>query len=578
MFRGWILIPILALAAAAQPSNVPAQTKFRISGTVVDAVRGGVLPDIEVSIGTSQAESLLQTVTTGPDGRFEFDGLPPGKYAMTANARGYGQQGFEEHEGYFTGIVTGPGMASENLQFRLKPESSISGTVTDEFNDPAPFAQVLLFTTGRLDESQMVLLQSQAVVDDAGHFHFSRLKEGKYYLAVYGSPWYAHDPAEEAEADPGERITTDGSDAQPGGSGVEHPADRPRADRPGDDRSREDRRSEYDVAFPTTYYANAGTAEQATPIILKPGDRATADFHLFAVPSAHLKVHSSPSLAKAGGSVALLEPIFNYSRQAAMQGLGDNATQLGGIAPGQYILQFTANGESQQQPLNLTGDLDVAPGDARKFVSGVTGTVQLEGSGAPCLHCYVQLMNAISGERLGTQVTARGFEIQGGARPGRYYIELLNSDDYEASTIVASGGRMIGSQLEITGGAAVRLTITATKALGTIDGIALLDGKPVSQTAVLLLPNNPTHNLILFRRDQSDSDGTFTLRRVLPGDYTVIAVADGWDLEWNDPSVRKAYVAGGVKIHIQPQGGKYQVKVPVQTKHGLAAENLPPQN
>ena len=569
MFRGWILIPILALAAAAQPSNTPAQTKFRISGTVVDAVRGGALPDIEVSIGTSQAESLLQTVTTGPDGRFEFDGLPPAKYAMTANARGYGQQGFEEHEGYFTGIVTGPGMASENLQFRLKPESSISGTVTDEFNDPAPLAQVLLFTTGRLDESQMVTLQSQAVVDDAGHFHFGRLKEGKYYLAVYGSPWYAHDPAEEAESDPGERITTDGSDAQSGGSGVEPP----RADRP-----REDRRSEYDVAFPTTYYANASNAEQATPIILKPGDRATADFHLFAVPSAHLKVHSSPSFAKAGASVALLETIFNYSRQAAMQGLGDNATQLGGIAPGQYILQFTANSESQQQPLNLTGDLEVAPSDARKFVSSVTGTVQLEGSSAPCLHCYVQLMNAISGERFGTQVTAQGFEIQGGARPGRYYIELLNSDDYEASTIVASGGRMIGSQLEIAAGAAVRLTITATKALGTIDGIALLDGKPVSQTAVLLLPNNPTHNLILFRRDQSDSDGTFTLRRVLPGDYTVIAVADGWDLEWNDSSVRKAYVGGGVKIHIQPQGGQYQVKVPVQTKHGLSAENLPPQN
>ncbi|MGA9471170.1 MAG: carboxypeptidase-like regulatory domain-containing protein [Terriglobales bacterium] len=569
MFRGWILIPILALAAAAQPSNTPAQTKFRISGTVVDAVRGGALPDIEVSIGTSQAESLLQTVTTGPDGRFEFDGLPPAKYAMTANARGYGQQGFEEHEGYFTGIVTGPGMASENLQFRLKPESSISGTVTDEFNDPAPLAQVLLFTTGRLDESQMVTLQSQAVVDDAGHFHFGRLKEGKYYLAVYGSPWYAHDPAEEAESDPGERITTDGSDAQSGGSGVEPP----RADRP-----REDRRSEYDVAFPTTYYANASNAEQATPIILKPGDRATADFHLFAVPSAHLKVHSSPSFAKAGASVALLETIFNYSRQAAMQGLGDNATQLGGIAPGQYILRFTANSESQQQPLNLTGDLEVAPSDARKFVSSVTGTVQLEGSSAPCLHCYVQLMNAISGERFGTQVTAQGFEIQGGARPGRYYIELLNSDDYEASTIVASGGRMIGSQLEIAAGAAVRLTITATKALGTIDGIALLDGKPVSQTAVLLLPNNPTHNLILFRRDQSDSDGTFTLRRVLPGDYTVIAVADGWDLEWNDSSVRKAYVGGGVKIHIQPQGGQYQVKVPVQTKHGLSAENLPPQN
>ena len=92
------------------------------------------------------------------------------------------------------------------------------------------------------------------------------------------------------------------------------------------------------------------------------------------------------------------------------------------------------------------------------------------------------------------------------------------------------------------------------------------DGKPVSQTPVVLLPNDPAHNLVLMRRDQSDSDGTFTLRRVLPGSYTVIAVADGWDLDWNDPSVVKAYAGGGVKVSIQPQGGKYQVKVAVQAK------------
>ena len=54
---------------------------------------------------------------TGADGRFEFDGVAAAKYSMTARGHGYRPQGFEEHEGFFTGIVTGPGMISEDLDF-----------------------------------------------------------------------------------------------------------------------------------------------------------------------------------------------------------------------------------------------------------------------------------------------------------------------------------------------------------------------------------------------------------------------------------------------------------------------------
>ncbi len=199
MPRGWILVPILALFVSAQTAKTHAPAKFRISGTVVDAVQGEALSDIEVSIAVSQAESLQQTVTTGPDGRFEFDGLAANKYAITARGRGYRQQGFEEHEGYFTGIVTRPGMISENLQFRLKPDSSIYGTVTDSFNDPVASAHVLLFRTGILDVSQMVMFQSEVMTDDAGRYHFGRLPEGKYYVVAYGAPWYAREARDGGE-------------------------------------------------------------------------------------------------------------------------------------------------------------------------------------------------------------------------------------------------------------------------------------------------------------------------------------------------------------------------------------------
>src|SRR5579863_2755771 len=147
MVSKWILTLLFAVAAAAQPAPTEAQAKFRISGTVVDAVRGDALPDIEVSISVSQAESVLHTVITGPDGRFEFAGLAPTKYSLSGRGNGYLPQGYEQHHSYFTGVVAGPGFESENLTFRLKPDASVSGVVTDEFGDPVPLAEVLLFSS-----------------------------------------------------------------------------------------------------------------------------------------------------------------------------------------------------------------------------------------------------------------------------------------------------------------------------------------------------------------------------------------------------------------------------------------------
>jgi len=66
--------------------------------------------------------------------------------------------------------------------------------------------------------------------------------------------------------------------------------------------------------------------------------------------------------------------------------------------------------------------------------------------------------------------------------------------------------------------------------------------------------------LTLFRRDQSDSDGSFTLPDIVPGMYTVVAIADGWELEWTNPEVLKPYLAGGVKVEVGVAVHKVQVK------------------
>lgn len=556
------LVALLMASVAASSQSQP-QAKFRIGGAVVDAVTGAPLEDVEVSVAYSRAESMLHTVTTGADGHFEFKGLARGKYALTAQGRGYRSQGYEQHDNYFTGIVTGPGMQTENLTFRLKPDAAIAGTVSDEFNDPVQGAQVLLFMTGLAESPQTVVLRSSNLTDDAGRFHFAHLPEGKYYVVVSGHPWYAQNDTEEsdAEADTEPAVVRHGRVR--GSTEQSGAAQTPQIPRP---------RSDLDVAFQTQYYPNATDANQAVPIAVRPGDRVTTDFHFFAVPALRLKVRGSPAYRGNANTFTLSEQIFTYSRSVNSQDIDANDVTLSGLAPGHYLIQFpplTSAGMAQLQPVELLSDTEIAPGQSGKLISSVSGTVQIGGTPLSCMNCYIRLVSVPSGESFGARVTDKGFEIAGGVRPGRYHVWLLNNENYLVKDIVATGARVVGKQLEIASGASVRLAITATKGVATIDGVALADGKPVSQTLVLLVPNDPAHNLVLFRRDQSDSDGTFTLRDVLPGDYTVIAVAEGWDIEWANPAVIKAYLSGGVAVHVQAQG-KYQVKVPVQMKQNSA--------
>jgi hypothetical protein len=70
-------------------------------------------------------------------------------------------------------------------------------------------------------------------------------------------------------------------------------------------------------------------------------------------------------------------------------------------------------------------------------------------------------------------------------------------------------------------------------------------------------------NLPKFRRDESDSDGTYTLRDVLPGRYRMLAIDDGWELEWGHLSLLKNRFEHAPKIEVQPNK-TYQIVLNVE--------------
>src|SRR5207248_8430746 len=113
---------------------------------------------------------------------------------------------------------------------------------------------------------------------------------------------------------------------------------------------------------------------------------------------------------------------------------------------------------------------------------------------------------------------------------------LANTQELYIKSVAVNGAEQPGRAFDVTEGASVQVSIVAAKGLTRLNGIAMKDDKPFPGAMVLLLPRDSNHGGFI-PRDQSDSDGTFTLNLVEPGRYTLIAIDDGRGLAYRDATV-----------------------------------------
>ena len=563
---GIMLLVMMALATWAQPSTPAASARpsFRISGKVLNALSGQPLARAAVMIGPAQGTEPAQgvepseRVLSGDDGSFQFDGLAPGKYLLVGQARGFARQGLDEHEGYFTAVVVGPNLQSEGLVFRLRPDASISGTITDEQNEAVRGAQVMLFHAQLENGQQMTRMQAQALSNDLGRYRFGHLLPGKYFVAVITHPWYAQ----------GLQSTRRREGFSIPGQGPEPSTDSAAEDAEHEPQKQPERiASPLDVAYPVTFWVGTTDVSQASPIILTAGDRTMADVVLTAVPALHLRIKGVNGDPAQGYSANLVEHLFDGStiQVTAESSRTGNEVEITGAPPGQVELNFESFGKnpaSWSERIDLANDTEISA--AEGFVAPqISGEVQVDGEAAP-EGASIALLNRLSSVSVGARLGPKGeFQIEdSGVKPGTYTV-LLNVPGAIMGEVSASGAKVVGREVEISGGLPVHLVVRASEKLGRVEGTAVRAGKPEGGAMVVLVPLDPVKDASLIRRDQSDSDGTFTLPSVLPGRYTVVAIANGWDLEWMSPAVLKPYLKDGETVNVTA-GGKPKVQVKVQ--------------
>src|ERR1017187_1824217 len=247
-----ILFSLGLSAQSSQPVHTaPAQQGYRIAGVVVNWANGQPVTGAAVALApvTQGGErDISRSMTTGADGRFDFAGLGRGKYSLMATAHGFTLQGFERHGAYATAIVPGPALDSEHLVFRLQPDASVEGIVTDENNDPVQYAMVRLFEQSTEEGRQKTVPINQKQTDDQGQFRIGHLEPGTYYLAVSARPWYAQN----------ERATL-----------------RQKSNNPDADARSTQEAAALDVTYPLTFYPDSPDSAGASPIVLHPGERVT---------------------------------------------------------------------------------------------------------------------------------------------------------------------------------------------------------------------------------------------------------------------------------------------------------------
>jgi len=515
---------LLFCSAHAQTEN-PQRTQipsgpYRIAGTVVNAKTGGSLGRSRVTIADAKNRQSMQSVVTDNDGRFEFH-VPAGKYSLDGAKRGFITASYNQHDQFSTAIVTGADLDTENLALRLAPNAVLTGKVLDEFQDPVRHAQITVYRENHFQGVSRIFTFRNAMTDDQGRYEVTPLNEGTYFVSAKASPWYSVHPTSNSEGATNPPAQVDPS---------------------------------LDVVYPITYYGDATEAEDAAPIPVRGGDRLEADIHLNPVPSLHLIVHI-PEDGTQGMAVPVLQKSsfdgLEQVENSSIQNVAPGVVELTGVAAGRYTVRMRDSSGQLQEPtevnLNSGGELDVSSG---RSTSKIKATVQIEGAASLPSQLQIGLRNS-KGRVDAAEVDAKGEANFADIIPGKYDVVAGSAANrYSVVRMASEAGTISGHALNVPPSASLTVALSLVGGSVIVEGFAKRTGKGASGAMIVLVPKDPEANHDRFRRDQSDLDGSFSLPNVIPGSYTIIAIENGWDLDWSEPAVLGQYLQHGQTIEV----------------------------
>ena len=484
--------------------------KYTLRGTVINSLTGEPIRGALVQIYFIGQTSML----TGPDGKFQFDGLPAGQTTITVRKPGF----FTEEEIHPAGggqrlATTGPNASP--IVLKLIPEGVIYGKISKDDGEPIEGLPIQLLVQ-RLQKGRKVWEErSGATTDEEGMFRIAELYPGNYFLSA--------GPSRAPVIFPSKLSHT-------GAQGI-----------------------------PVTFYPSGSDLAAAVPIPITPGKRFEVNLSLSPRPFYRV----SGMVAGYGqGQYVSLQVLDSTGKSVANNSRFDSASgsfQILSLPAGAYALRADSPGAQGQAvtatvPLIVNSDLSglhimLMPTGSipirMRLIASRTDSEKLseQENWSPA---YVQLVsrnNGLTEMRYGAQqVGERGnpsLQLQNIA-PGTYEVEINPNGMFYVQSATSGTTNLLESSLSVAPGGSVQpIEIVMRDDVASLSGNVSSDSQPLNAT-VLAIPERSSAQPFL---QPADSNGIFQFAFLPPGAYKVLAVDHAEQLEYSNPDVLRKYLS-----------------------------------
>ena len=591
-------------AAPGQPRDARGQQPLAtgtalIAGSVVVAGTGQPARRARVTLNGSEGGGS-RTAMTDEDGRYVFADLGAGRYSLSVSKTGHVGVTFGQTRPGRPGTpiqLTDGQKFTANLQ--LPRGSVITGTVLDEYGEPAPGTQVRVMRYVMQGGRRTLQQSGSGATDDRGIYRVYGLQPGDYIVsAVPRNAGPAMDVQRlQAElAQVRERLVAPAADGA-----ARDVAARLQAQL----QSQLPQQEEQATGYAPVYFPATVAVAQAGDIALNIGEeRGNIDFQLVRVPMARIDgtIVNSTGQATENVQVTLTEAAQTMPGAVTIGARADaeGRFHLANVPPGNYRLIARAvvsqpgvpggggppGGRGaralgpQSTAIRLWGTADI-PVDGRNLTNvlvtlqqglTLTGRVTFQGTAqqpADLTRMRVILTPAdpaggpMMQNAAGT-VDATGKFTIASVVPGMYRLTASGGGNgWYLDSAVIDGQDTLDVPFEVKPGSAPSgAVITFTDRQAQLTGsITNQRGDPAPEQTLILFPAEERYWVPQSRRIRStrpSTDGQFTFAGIPPGDYKLVAMVDVETGAWFDPAFLQQIDAASTRITVNEGEKKVQ--------------------
>ena len=494
----------------------PLKTDCILSGQILDSATGEPLRKAIVTLARQDGLAASRQRNVDAAGRFEFSGLEPGRYGLSAGHTGFLSQRYGAARPGGSGgsiISLAAGQEIQGLQLKLVRYGVVLGRVVDEDEEPVTGVSV---SAQWMDSRGGMTSYGSVVTNDLGEYRLFAIPPGDFLI--------------QAEV-------------------------------------REDSdRTEPEIGFAVTYHPGTVDSGAASPVQVKAGTE-TRGIDVRMAKSRLVRVRgvvvdgATGKRVQATVVLGQLEP--GGGTHAEMHSTGEmgakGAFDLRGVAPGQYRLAAYADapegGLSAVQTL-VVGDQNIQ--DVVMTLSAGTvlhGTVRVEGarSGA-----------SVHLSPVGGDPTHVGYRHAAAKPDGSFKLTNVRSGHYFVDTDGVEGGYLksaklgdqevleAGLEIPASGATALLHLVVSTNCAEVTGTLQDDEGMPWPDAIAVLLPEGKYRDqLERFAVGTADQYGAFSIKNVRPGKYSLIAVEGEDYAEWMDAEFVKLFEKTAVALTLK---------------------------